>query len=158
LSRMGWANPALYTLFNSNQVAPAFHDVTSGNNLFYPATTDYDMASGLGSPDVSNLAKDLAANANGGSGTPTPVPTPTSLSLLKNAGFEDSQLPWQESSSGGYEIIFSLNAHTGSNSAYLCGYTACNDRIWQTFALPTSYSSLKLSYWWYSDTTQLSQQ
>jgi subtilase family serine protease len=162
ISRIGSANPVLYNLFNSNQAAPAFHDVTSGNNLYYPATTGYDLASGLGSPDVSNLAKDLVANSKGGGGTPTPTPTgtpaPTSTLLLKNSGFENGQQPWQESSSGGYEIISDARAHAGTYSAYLCGYTACNDRIWQTFTVPTSYNSLKLSYWWYSDTSEYSKQ
>ncbi len=176
LSRLGSANPALYGLFNSQQVAPAFHDITTGNNLHYPATTGYDMASGLGSPDVDNLAKDLAASAgSGGGGTPTPTPTGTptpvptetpsttptpgpSKVLLKNPGFESGQKPWQESSSGGYQIISTLNPHSGSSSAYLCGYTACEDRIWQSFTVPANYSSVSLSYWWFSNSAKTSQQ
>src|SRR6266536_1131222 len=35
---VGSANPALYSLFNTQQHSPAFHDVTSGNNLHYPIT------------------------------------------------------------------------------------------------------------------------
>jgi hypothetical protein len=56
---VGFANPALYGLFNAPQQSPAFHDVTSGNNLHYPATAGYDMASGIGTPDVNNIAHDL---------------------------------------------------------------------------------------------------
>ena len=176
LSRLGSANPALYNLFNGQQAAPAFHDITTGNNLHYPATTGYDMASGLGSPDVTNLAKDLAASASsGGGGTPTPTPTDTPTpaptgtpsstptpvlgkALLKNTGFESGQKPWQESSSGGYQLISTLNPHTGSSSAYLCGYTACDDHIWQSFAVPAAYSDLDLNYWWFSDSAKSSQQ
>jgi len=177
LPRFGSANPALYGLFNGQQSAPAFHDITAGNNLYYPATAGYDMASGLGSPDVANLARDIAASAgSGGGGTPTPTPptpTPTGTPvppgtptptptpwkvLLKNTGFENGQKPWQESSSGGYQIISTLNPHSGSSSAYLCGYTACDDRIWQSFTVPTTYSDLDLYYWWFSDTAKTSSQ
>ncbi|HLX55644.1 MAG TPA: S53 family peptidase, partial [Ktedonobacteraceae bacterium] len=62
---VGFANRALYGLFNGQQSLPAFHDVTSGNNLFYPATTGYDMASGLGTPDINNIAQDLALGGSG---------------------------------------------------------------------------------------------
>jgi subtilase family serine protease len=172
LARVGSASPALYSLFNAQQAAPAYHDVLTGNNLYYPATTGYDMASGLGSPDVANLAADLAAIASsGGGGTPTPVPTipsgstptptPTPFptrALLKNTSFETGQKPWQESSSGGYQLISSLNPHSGVYSAYLCGYTACDDRVWQTFTVPATYGDLALSYWWFSDTASSSTQ
>ncbi len=56
---LGLANPALYGLFNASQTYSAFHDVTSGNNLYYPTTIGYDLASGMGSPDVYNIARDL---------------------------------------------------------------------------------------------------
>ena len=70
--RLGFANPTLYTLANEKQANPPFHDVTSGDNLYYPATAGYDLASGLGSPDVYNIARDVA-----GGSTPPPAPTPT---------------------------------------------------------------------------------
>lgn len=181
LARFGSANPALYAIYNGQQAAPAFHDVTTGNNLYYPATSGYDMATGLGSPDVTSLAKDLAAS-NGGGGTPTPTPTPTSpggnptptpttivpppstptpspaTTLIKNGNFENGASSWQESSSGGYELISGLNPHSGQKSAYLCGYTGCKDRIGQTFTVPRTYTSLRLSYWWSSETMEMSQQ
>lgn len=56
--RIGWANPLLYTLANTQQPFQPFHDVVSGTNLFYPATPNYDLATGLGSPDVFNIARD----------------------------------------------------------------------------------------------------
>ncbi len=168
-SRVGYANPTLYGLFNAHQTFPAFHDISSGNNLFYPATPGYDMATGIGSPDVYNIARDLATITIGG--TPTPVPTPTNTpvpsptlsptstptpppGIIKNGGFESGQAPWQESSSSGYQIVDPSNPHTGQNSAYLCGYVGCNDRIWQTFTVPASYTKLIVTYWWYSDTNK----
>ncbi len=183
---IGNANPALYSVFNAQPSTPPFHDINSGDNLYYPATSGYDMASGIGSPDINIMAQDLVAlNGQSGSPTPTPAPTltpspsPTSptpspspsptitpspspapppLVVIKNGGFENGQAPWQESSSGGYQIIQNLNAHSGQNSAYLCGYTGCDDRIWQTFTVPTSYSKLTVSYWWYSDTNKTTRQ
>jgi subtilase family serine protease len=56
---IGQANPALYRLLNTPQPYPPFHDITSGNNLFYAATVGYDLASGIGSPNVYNIARDL---------------------------------------------------------------------------------------------------
>ena len=73
-SRMGNGNPALYALENASQQYAPFHDVTSGNNLYYPATANFDEASGWGSPDVYNIARDLAA---GSTGNPTPTPSPS---------------------------------------------------------------------------------
>jgi kumamolisin len=64
--RLGFANPALYALARSTQPYPPFHDVTIGGNLAYPATTGYDMATGLGTPDAWNLARDLLAYVRGG--------------------------------------------------------------------------------------------
>lgn len=181
LARAGSANPALYAVYNVQQAAPVFHDVTSGDNLFYPASAGYDMASGLGSPDVAALAKALAASMGGGGsptptptppvGSPTPTPSPTPVvpppstptpspatTLIKNGNFENGVSPWQESSSGGYELISTLNPHAGRDGLYLCGYTGCKDRLGQTLTVPRTYTSLRLSYWWFSETMEISQQ
>jgi kumamolisin len=56
---IGFMNPALYTLAATHQPYPPFHDVTVGDNLYYPATPGYDLATGLGTPDAWNLARDL---------------------------------------------------------------------------------------------------
>jgi len=175
---IGHANPALYHLFNTPQQYPPFHDVTSGKNLFFPATPNYDLASGIGSPDLYNIARDLAAPAAGGgsvaptpadtpepsptivpTNTPLPTPSPTqTLSLIQNGGFENGSDPWQQSSSQGNPIIDSSNPNTGQFSAYLCGYDGCNDSISQTFTVPTNYNKITLTYWWNSDTNKTTQQ
>ena len=50
-----WAgNADIYQIFDHPQPYAAYHDITSGNNLYYPAETNYDMASGVGSPNVWN--------------------------------------------------------------------------------------------------------
>ncbi len=170
---VGSANPALYGLFNTQQQPLAFHDVTSGTNLHYAATTGYDMASGIGTPDVNNIAHDFASSGSGNSPTPTPtsVPSPTPTNpptptptptpppaLIQNGGFEKGRTPWQESSSGGYEMVDNSNAHSGQYSAYFCGYPGCDDRIWQTFTVPTSFTKITITYWWYSDTNKATKQ
>lgn len=60
-TRIGFFNPTLYALGTqaSSFPAPPFHDITSGDNLFYPATAGYDLATGWGTPDVASLAADL---------------------------------------------------------------------------------------------------
>jgi kumamolisin len=58
---VGFFNPTLYHLANSSVPFRPFNDVTEGGNDFYPATPGYDMVTGLGSPDVFNLARDLKA-------------------------------------------------------------------------------------------------
>jgi subtilase family serine protease len=62
LKTVGFANPALYYFARSPQglPAPAFHEITEGSNLHYPATSGWNPATGLGSPDVAHLADDFA--------------------------------------------------------------------------------------------------
>jgi subtilase family serine protease len=56
-----FAAPLLYRLASTRQPYPAFHDVTVGGNRYYSAAPGWDFATGLGSPDVWNLARDIAA-------------------------------------------------------------------------------------------------
>ena len=59
--RLGFVDPMLYSIAATPQRAPAFHDLTKGTNRYYPATTGWDFATGLGSPDVYDLAQDVVA-------------------------------------------------------------------------------------------------
>ncbi len=79
---LGSASATLYTLFNTTQTYSAYHDITSGNNLFYPATTGYDQASGIGTPDVWNIARDLVGATSGGNDFSISA-SPTSLSIAQ---------------------------------------------------------------------------
>jgi kumamolisin len=56
-----FASPILYDLAARHQPVPAFHQVTLGNNGYYAATPHWNYATGLGSPDVFNLAQDYAS-------------------------------------------------------------------------------------------------
>jgi subtilase family serine protease len=190
-SRIGFANPVLYGLENATEQFPPFHDVTSGTNLYYPATSGFDEASGWGSPDIYNIARDVAGGSTPPPPTPGPSPTatgipvpgpttqpgpsPTSIStpgpgptdtttptppaptssLIQNGDFEKGSASWQESSAGGYEIVDTTNPHTGTYSAYLCGYSSCNDSISQGFVVPGKVSSIVISYWWFGETSHI---
>lgn len=54
--------PMLYSLPSSD-----FHDITTGNNGTYSATTGYDLVTGLGTP-IANLLVPGLVNQNGGGG------------------------------------------------------------------------------------------
>jgi subtilase family serine protease len=66
---IGPANPALYAIYgNASKYAADFHDITTGNNTLggapvqgFSAQTGYDLATGIGTPDASNLIADLVA-------------------------------------------------------------------------------------------------
>jgi subtilase family serine protease len=65
---LGPANPALYAIAgNAGSYAADFHDIVNGDNIFDPgiggfsAGTGYDLATGLGTPNVAGLLGDLAA-------------------------------------------------------------------------------------------------
>jgi subtilase family serine protease len=59
--RIGFADPILYALAKGGQPYPPFHDVTAGGNRYYTAHAGWDPATGLGSPNVYNLARDIVA-------------------------------------------------------------------------------------------------
>lgn len=66
---VGDLNPRLYAIYNSPSYATDFHDITVGNDQLvgtpvgFAAGPGYDVASGIGSPNVANLVADLAAQA-----------------------------------------------------------------------------------------------
>jgi len=63
---IGFANPVLYSLARSASYASVFHDITNGNNFsgtsptHFSATPGYDLATGLGTPNGTNLINALA--------------------------------------------------------------------------------------------------
>src|SRR2546425_5606970 len=64
---IGDLNPVLYSIYHSSRYSSDFHDITVGDDKLvgtpvgYPAGTGYDLATGIGSPVVSELIVDLAA-------------------------------------------------------------------------------------------------
>ncbi len=66
---LGFIAPLLYQVANNDTMySTSFHDITTGTNDFnndnggkYPATVDYDLATGLGSCDAAVLAANLVS-------------------------------------------------------------------------------------------------
>ncbi|MBO0795272.1 MAG: hypothetical protein J2P36_30630, partial [Ktedonobacteraceae bacterium] len=81
--------------------------------------------------------------------TPTATSPPVGSVSLRNGGFEEGNTGWQEYSSHGYELVDSINAHSGHYGAFLCGYGNCNDVIAQSFTVPVGSSHIEISYWLY---------
>lgn len=67
---LGFATDNLYRIAQARRGRNDFHDITDGNNrldsdLGFKAGHGYDLATGLGSPDVANLIADLAGASAG---------------------------------------------------------------------------------------------
>jgi subtilase family serine protease len=75
---LGNANATFYKLATTVYPFVAFHDITEGNNLYYPAHVGYDLATGLGTPDAWNLARDVALLFSSSSPSPTAPPSTSS--------------------------------------------------------------------------------
>lgn len=94
---LGFINPAVYALAKTPNYTNCFHDITTGNNTWpnsptnFFAVTGYDLCTGWGTPNGTNLIAALA----GAAVAPITVPPPpygTTLSVLNgvnpNGGWE----------------------------------------------------------------------
>ena len=59
-AKVGQVNSTLYQLGSSSNYGTLFHDITSGDNLHYSATANFDQASGWGSPKADALVPNLS--------------------------------------------------------------------------------------------------
>lgn len=65
---VGFLNPAIYTIGRGGSYTANFHDITSGNNYsssspsLFAATTGYDLCTGWGTPNGTNLINTLAGS------------------------------------------------------------------------------------------------
>ena len=57
--KLGFVAPILYRLASTKPSFPPFHDVVAGGNRYYNAGPGWDYSTGLGSPNVWNLARDM---------------------------------------------------------------------------------------------------
>ncbi len=63
---VGFLNPALYAIANGTNYNACFHDTTTGDNIgtnasgLFPATSGYDLCTGLGTPTGTNLINALS--------------------------------------------------------------------------------------------------
>jgi kumamolisin len=58
-NRLGEASFVLYSYLTPNGYHYQFHDVTTGNNGWFPGRPNYDMGSGIGTPKIYYLATTL---------------------------------------------------------------------------------------------------
>ena len=111
----------LYSLPSSD-----FHDITSGSNGGYNATTGYDLVTGRGTPIANLLVPALAGNSSGNTGTANPptvaqaahvvssTSTSVNLSALGADAAGASSLTYTWTATGPAAVSFSAN---GTNSA-----------------------------------------
>ena len=119
LDSIGLANPALYSITDPL----VFHDITSGSNGYYRATTGYDMVTGLGSVDAWALVRTLANLSVGAPASVTDLsvssPNPNELDLAWSAVNDASS----------YKIYRSLSAagnYTLVGTSTTAGYNDIN--------------------------------
>ncbi len=131
------------TLAVDNPADDPYVTGVGGTNLTLSGTT-------YSSEKVWNVSSS-SAGGGGGGGTPT--------QLITNGGFESGRSPWTETSTGGYEIVDSSASsvhHSGSASAWLCGYNNCTDTIYQTVTIAASATSVTLTFYVYITTQETS--
>jgi kumamolisin len=105
-SSLGLLGPFIYPLIGSS----SFNDITTGNNGAYSAGVGYDLATGIGSPNLANLALAL-----GGVGLPTITAQPQSVAVNGGAAFS-----FTVTATGGslaYQWYFNGAAISGATSA-----------------------------------------
>ena len=57
MGTFGYSPRFCYAVADKNAGAHAYFDVTSGNNLYYHATTGWDYTTGLGTPDLAGFVQ-----------------------------------------------------------------------------------------------------
>ncbi len=132
---VGFLNPALYAIAGGGNYANCFHDITTGDNigsgtpgLFY-AVAGYDLCTGLGTPNGTNLINALAPQL-----VPDFVTQPSSQSVTNGDGvafsatvggqppfsynwrFNGTNLPADGNVSGATGNVLSIAAATGANA------------------------------------------
>jgi hypothetical protein len=167
---LGSASAALYHLFNTTQVFSAYHDITTGANLFYPATAGYDLATGIGTPDVWNMALDLGGGK--------PLALPHLINLITTPGVNPAQqiitlvntgsttFNWTLTQTGSQGITPSLTSgsipsgqtqqiavtfNVGNTAQTLAGTLTINDasNVAQPIAIPVTVVAANVSKTWY---------
>jgi hypothetical protein len=116
---VGFANPMLYELARGPEYSALFHDVTTGNNTNLSVSNEffarpgYDLCTGWGTPNGSNLLNALAQSPNPG------------VSVF-NGGFEEGDFTnWTVNATGFAAVVGSNSAfyrpyvHSGTYGAYL---------------------------------------
>ena len=107
---IGFINPILYSVGSSGNYGTDFHDITSGSNGSFSAGTNYDLVTGLGSPNGQAMINILESGS-------APRPWNASVSQPKNT---------QCSQSGSFSLSTdqqnTVNSLNWTVSAYASGF------------------------------------
>ena len=116
---LGFVNPTIYSIGKGSTYSSDFHDIADGStNLYYPAVTGFDAATGWGSFKGAGLLADLAGGTGGGTTVPA---APTGLTAT--AGNAQVSLAWSASSGAtSYNLYRATSA--GAEALYKSGLTA----------------------------------
>jgi uncharacterized repeat protein (TIGR01451 family) len=88
---IGFLNPSIYNIASDSNYTNCFHDITTGNNewsgspTLFIATNNYDLCTGLGTPNGTNLINALVNSSVASTIThlsPPPAPYGSTLSSL----------------------------------------------------------------------------
>lgn len=150
----GFINPAIYALAKNAAYASAFNDITNGNNAWSRSPTNffavpgYDLCTGLGTPNGTNLINALAAT-NASSGPPGVIvsaPRPPYGTTLGVMNGSNPNGPWFLFVQDDSPINAGLIANgwfVTLTTANPVGYAADN----QLFVTPSSLSVLTNTLW-----------
>ncbi len=112
---VGFLNPAIYAIGNGSNYANCFHDITAGNNIgtgapgLFNAVAGYDLCTGWGTPNGTNLINALA------SPLPFFLAQPTSQTVVSGTSLTFSVIVGSRSSFG-YKWLFNgTNLPGGGN-------------------------------------------
>lgn len=120
---LGFMNPTFYSILNNPwEYSRAFHDVTVGNNDPYSATLGWNPVTGIGSPNIANLAQIVAGDSSHASllvtnnlqqqpvqpDTPTPAYNYGDTVTLTASVVNGQQQPMP------YELFATLTSQTGA--------------------------------------------
>ncbi|HEX3792518.1 MAG TPA: protease pro-enzyme activation domain-containing protein [Pseudonocardiaceae bacterium] len=118
-ANLGFGNPAFYQLLGGSSYGTTFHDVKTGSNQDFSATTGYDEVTGIGSPIADALTTSLLGTGTGTGGNTVTVTNPgaqttavnTAVSLTVNG--TDSAGAALTYSATGLPTGLSINASSG---------------------------------------------
>jgi len=170
-SRLGQAAKDLYDLYNSSHATAVFHDVTVGNNSVactngspncakngtnnffesgYDTTANYDLATGIGSVDVTQLINFWGSAIGSGASTVTVTVPPGSITTAQSlavtitvAGALGTPTGTVTLSSGSYTSAATTLSGTGAVTITIpAGQLAAGtDTLTATYSGDTNYAS-----------------
>jgi subtilase family serine protease len=125
---IGFINPTIYQLGVGANYNDDFHDIISGNDVLFPTTVGYDLATGWGSPSGAGLINDLVGPSGPSftlSASPSSVSVTqgssvnTSITVTPVDGFSGSVTLSASDLPSGVTASFSPNPTTGSSTLTL---------------------------------------